>query len=237
MIALKKQLIDRESQLPYPCAVANKSYEQYCGVAAALDRVGDRWTLLILRELSFGPRRFTDLRSALPGIATNLLTERLRDLEDDALVEQQELPAPAARTVYVLTGDGRRIIPVLRALARFGLPFLGEPGDEPVRPRHAVYGGLAALLDPVAARGVDLRVRLDLDGEELWLEVRDGEIVRPDRSAKPDVVLAGSATALVELYRGSDPASLEPRLRVDASRASWRRFRQIFPSEHLSSAR
>jgi DNA-binding HxlR family transcriptional regulator len=215
--------------------VANKSYEQYCGVAAALDRVGDRWTLLILRELSFGPRRFTDLRAALPGIASNLLTERLRDLETDALVEQQELPAPAARTVYALTSDGRRIVPVLRALARFGLPFLGEPGDRPVQPRHVVYGGLAALLDPVAARGVDLRVRLDLDGEELWLEVRDGEIVRPDRSARPDVVIKGTAAALAELSRGAALASLEPRLHVEATRASWKRFQQVFPAEHLSS--
>ena len=117
------------------------------------------------------------------------------------------------------------------------LPFLGEPGDRPVQPRHVVYGGLAALLDPVAARGVDLRVRLDLDGEELWLEVRDGEIVRPDRSAKPDVVIKGTAAALAELSRGAALASLEPRLHVEATRASWKRFQQVFPAEHLVPTR
>lgn len=216
--------------------MANKSYEQYCGIAAALDKVGERWTLLVLRELSFGPQRFTDLRAALPGIASNLLTERLRHLEQDGLVDQRELPAPAARTVYALTAEGRRIVPVLRALAQFGLPFLGDPAEHEVRPRHAVYGGLAALLDPVAGRGVDLRIRLDLDGEEHWLEVRDGQIVRADRSAAPDVVIAGSAAALAELCRGATADSLAPRLTITGTAADKSRFRRIFPPQHLGVA-
>ena len=209
--------------------MSNKSYQQYCGIAAALDRVGDRWTLLVLRELSFGEQRFTDLRGALPGIASNLLTERLRELEADGLVEQRDLPAPAARTVYALTGDGRRIIPVLRALARFGMPFLDEPVEGHVRPRTAVFGGVGALLDPVAAAGVDLRVRFDLDGEEHWLEVRGGRLVRADRAREPDVTVSGSAAALVELLRGADPDSLAPRLRLTGSRTALRRFRTVFP--------
>ena len=216
--------------------MANKSYEQYCGVAAALDRVGDRWTLLILRELTFGEQRFTDLRTALPGIATNLLSERLRDLEADGLVEQRELPAPAARTVYALTASGKRIVPVLRALAQFGIPFLGDPGDREVRPRQAVFGGLAALLDPVAARGVDLRVRFELDGEELWVEVRDGRLVRPDTAARPDLVVTGSASALVRLYRGADPASLGELLEIAGTRAARKVFREIFPAPDLTVA-
>ena len=214
--------------------MANKSYAQYCGIAAALDRVGDRWTLLILRELTFGEQRFTDLRTALRGIASNLLAERLRDLESDGLVEQHELPAPAARTVYALTDSGRRITPVLRALAQFGMPYLGDPSGEHVRPRHAVFGGLAALLDPVAARGVDLRVRLELDGEEVWLEVHDGRLVRPDREAPPDVVVTGSTTALIELYRGADLAVLGDRLEIEGTRAAVRAFRAIFPAKDLS---
>src|SRR3954470_15891370 len=118
--------------------MSGKSYEQYCTIATALDLVGDRWTLLVLRELSFGEQRFTDLKAALPGIATNLLTERLRKLEDAGLVEQRELPAPAARSVYALTRDGVRIRPVLRAIAQFGLPYLPEPEEGRVRPRMAV---------------------------------------------------------------------------------------------------
>jgi DNA-binding HxlR family transcriptional regulator len=231
--SLENQPIDRKNQGLYAGVVVNKSYAQYCGIAAALDRVGDRWTLLILRELSFGQQRFTDLRTSLPGIASNLLTERLRDLERDGLVEQRELPPPAARTVYSLTESGRGIIPVLRALARFGISFLGDPVDGEVRPRQAVYGGLAALLDPVAARGVDLRIRFRLDGEELWLEIRDGRIVRADSTAAPDLVVTGSAAALVELYRGADPASLRPRLEITGSRASRKVFRDLFPVPDL----
>jgi len=208
--------------------VSTRSYQQYCGVAAALDRVGDRWTLLILRELSFGQQRFTDLRTALPGIASNLLTERLRDLEESGLVEQRELPAPAARTVYALTPDGTRILPVLRALARFGLPFLDDPQDGHVRPRTAVYGGLGALLDPAATVGTDLRMKFVLDGEELWLEVRDGRIVRPDRSAEPDLTFSGSAAALVQLCRGADEADLAPRLEISGSAKARRAFDRCF---------
>ena len=131
-----------------------KTYDQYCGIAAALDRVGDRWTLLVMRELAFGEQRFTDLKVRLPGIATNLLTERLRSLEDDGLVEQRELPAPAARTVYALTDEGRRVLPVLRALSAFGQPFLGEPPADGVRPEMAVYSGLGSRVDLAAAIGV-----------------------------------------------------------------------------------
>jgi DNA-binding HxlR family transcriptional regulator len=210
--------------------MSNKSYQQYCGIAAALDVVGDRWTLLILRELSFGEQRFTDLRISLPGIASNLLTERLRELEGAGVVEQRELPPPAARTVYALTSDGRRIVPVLRALARFGLPYLEDPVDGQVRPRTAVYGGLAALLDPAAAAGTDLRMRFDLDGEEHWLEVRAGRIVRAERGVTPDLTFTGSAAALVELCRGTtDLAGVETRLRVEGSQSARKLFAEMFP--------
>jgi DNA-binding HxlR family transcriptional regulator len=218
--------------------VPNKSYEQYCGVAAALDVVGDRWTLLILRELSFGAQRFTDLRAGLPGIATNLLTERLRDLEAAGLVEQRELPAPAARTVYALTADqGRRVLPVLRALAQFGLPLLDDPREGEVRPRTAVYGGLAALLDPVRAAGHDLSMRFELDGDELWLRVEDGRFARADRTATPDLTFTGSAAALVELCRGTaDLAGVAPRLQVTGDAAARRLFAELFAVPALAGA-
>lgn len=205
-----------------------KSYEQHCGIAIALDRIGDRWTLLILRELTFGPHRFTDLRAALPGIASNLLTERLRDLEEYAMVEQRELPAPAARTVYALTPAGRRIIPVLRALARFGLPMMAEPVEGEVRARHAIFGGFGALFEPLAAAGVRLRIRFVLDGEEHWLEVEDGRLVRPDTTREPDLTIEGTAAALVELCKGADPAALAPRLTVTGSAKARRDLERCF---------
>jgi DNA-binding HxlR family transcriptional regulator len=217
--------------------VSNKSYQQYCGIAAALDRVGDRWTLLILRELSFGEQRFTDLRAALPGIASNLLTERLRDLEHAGLVEQRDLPAPAARTVYALTRDGVRIRPVLKALALFGLPFLGDPVEGEVPPRTAVHGTLSALFDPAGAAGRDLLLRFDLDGEELWLQVRAGRLVRAERDSTPDLTFTGSAAALIEVCRGTaDLADAAPRLLVDGTRAARKAFAEMFPASAPLSA-
>ncbi|HEX4189744.1 MAG TPA: helix-turn-helix domain-containing protein [Marmoricola sp.] len=209
--------------------MSNKSYDQYCGIAAALDVVGDRWTILILRELSFGPQRFTDLRAGLPGIASNLLSERLRSLEEDGLVHQQELPAPAARMVYALTAEGRRIHPVLRSLAAFGLPFLDEPVDGRVRPRMAVFGSLGALLSQNAGPEVDLRMRFDLDGDTCWLELRHGEVVRPDKDAVPDLVFSGTAAAVIQLCRGADLADLAPRLVVTGDAAALATFRRSLP--------
>ena len=214
--------------------MASKTYDQYCTIATALDRVGDRWTLLILRELSFGEQRFTDLRTALPGIASNLLTDRLRDLEGVGLVEQIELPAPAARSVYRLTKDGVRIRPVLRALAKFGMPYLDAPSQADVRPRVAVFGGSGALFDPVGAAGQHLRVQFLLDGEEHWLEVRGGKLVRADQSLEPDLVFTGTAAALFEINRGADLDGLAD-LTVSGSAAAKALFRRCFPpSDHLS---
>lgn len=207
-----------------------KSYEQYCTIATALDLVGDRWSLLVLRELSFGEQRFTDLRAALPGIASNLLTDRLRSLQDDGLVEQHELPAPAARTVYRLTRAGTRIRPVLRAIAQFGLPYLDPPAEFDVRPRMVVYGGVGALFDPVRALGVDLRVRFDLDGEEHWVEVRDGKLHRADTSLPADLTITGSAAALFERIRGADLEALGRELRVEGSAEAKAAFERCFPA-------
>jgi len=212
--------------------VPHKSYDQYCGIAAALDVVGDRWTLLVLRELSFGRLRFTDLRTALPGIASNLLAGRLRDLEDAGLVEQQELPAPAARTVYALTADGRRIGPVLAALAKFGLPLLDDPVDGGVRPRTAVHGVLAPLLDGVTAAGRDLTMRFDLDGEEHWLRVRDGRLERADRAAQPDLVLTGSAAALVEQFPEAQAGAVQHTVEMFRRQAVHRAQRGLVLLQH-----
>ncbi len=209
--------------------MGNKSYEQYCPIATGLDLVGDRWTLLVLRELAFGPQRFTDLRSALPGIAANLLAERLRGLEAAGLIEQRELPPPAARTVYALTEQGREVRPLLRAVARFGLPYLPAPREGEVRPRMAAHGTLAARLDPVAAAGTDLLVGLDLDGEVLSLHVKDGDLARPPDGRGPDVTVTGSAAALVELCQGTLAlADAEPRLRVTGPARARRTFVDVF---------
>src|SRR5947208_14695430 len=101
-------------------------YQQYCALARALDVAGDRWTLLIVRELAPGPRRFTDLVDGLPGISRKLLTERLRALEGDGIVARRELEPPAARQVYELTDDGRDLAHAMAPLIAWGARRIGE---------------------------------------------------------------------------------------------------------------
>src|SRR4051794_30047853 len=114
------------------------SYDQRCPIAYGLDLIGDRWTLLILRDLSLAPQRFTDLRANLVGIPPNVLSQRLKRLAEDGLVMTEELPPPAARTVYVLTPRGRDVVPVLQSLVRFGLPALPPGGPGTTMRRGAV---------------------------------------------------------------------------------------------------
>jgi DNA-binding HxlR family transcriptional regulator len=122
-----------------------RTYGQFCPVARALDLLGERWTLLIVRELLTGPQRYSDLRDQLPGMWSNLLAQRLRDLDAAGLVQRRELPPPAARLVYELTERGRALAPVVYELARWGLELLDEPGDDVV-PRHSLALGLTGLV-------------------------------------------------------------------------------------------
>ncbi|MFF2849081.1 winged helix-turn-helix transcriptional regulator [Streptomyces sp. NPDC058001] len=146
-----------------PRPPGRRSYDQYCAAARALDAVGDRWTLLIVRELLGGPRRYTDLHADLPGVSTDMLATRLKDMERDALVERRRLPAPASASVYELTARGRRLLPVLQALEEWGAPALADR-----RPTDAVRAHWFALplrraLTGLGSTGV-VDVRLD-EGE------------------------------------------------------------------------
>jgi len=165
-----------------------RTYGQWCPIAAGLDVLGDRWVLLICRELLIAPRRFTDLRTALPGLAPNLLTERLRSLQAEGLVDTEELPPPAARTVYRLTAAGRGVAPVLRAMARFGVDHLnGEPSTT-----FDAKRALHALVLPWRERvDANLRVRLVLRADD-----------QPDDAA--DFVLSGLASEVTSVAGDAD---------------------------------
>ncbi len=131
-----------------------KSYNQNCPIARGLDVLGERWTLLILRELIGGARRYGDMRAALPGIATNLLADRLRELEEAGLICRSELPPPVARTVYTLSEEGwRKVPPVIQAVATFGLDLL-EPADSVLTPLNGFLAGILLGFDP--AQGADV---------------------------------------------------------------------------------
>src|SRR5215213_6746295 len=148
-----------------------RSYGQYCTVARALDVVGERWTLLLVRELSTGPKRFKDLLEGLPGIGTNLLASRLKMLEGEGIVRRATLPPPAGSSVYELTGLGRELEPVIVALSRWGTRFLDAPheGDE-LRAGWAAVAMRSAL---GARGGSSGTYELRIDGEVFHLRIRE----------------------------------------------------------------
>jgi DNA-binding HxlR family transcriptional regulator len=165
-----------------------RSYDQYCSAARALDAVGDRWTLLIVRELLAGPRRYTDLHADLPGVSTDVLASRLKDMERDGLTTRRRLPPPGAAYVYELTARGRQLLPVLQALGEWGEELLGEH-----RPTDAVRAHWFALPLLRGLRGEGLvEVRLEEGRFHLYVGGGDGGPVYGDGPAprEPDAGLA-----------------------------------------------
>ncbi len=153
-----------------------KPFEQYCPVAHALGLVGDRWALLILRDLLHGQKRYTDLLEGLPGIGTNILAGRLHDLEEAGIVAKRKLPPPAASTVYELTDYGRELEEVFYALARWGARSLGPPGpDDELYPEWGV-NAFAALFMHEAARGLTETYVLKIDGDVFSVQLEDGRM-------------------------------------------------------------
>ena len=206
-------------------------YQTYCPIARALDVLGDRWTLLIMRELTNGAHRYTDLRENLPGIPPNLLAGRLKDLIDEGLATTRELPPPAARTVYTATEYGRTTIPVLRALARFGFQRL-EPADDNtlLRPVSAINAALKPFYDPARAGEVDELYEVVVDGESFVLPSAPGGTRRPPGDT-PDLHLELPGWALVDIRLGTlsiDQALARKLLIRRGNAASFRNFRRVF---------
>jgi len=159
-------------------------YQQYCALARTLDVAGDRWSLLIVRELAPGPRRFTDLLDGLPGISRNLLTERLRALERDGIIARKELPPPAARQVYELTDDGRDLATAMAPLIAWGARRIGDrkPG-ETFRARWSAVA-MAGLADREAAKGVSETYQYLVGDSAFHFTVDDGSIELHDGRAE-----------------------------------------------------
>ena len=191
-----------------------RTYGQYCMVARALDVVGDRWTLLIARELLLrGPSRYTDIREGLPGIATNLLADRLRELEREDLVVRRKEPPPSAATVFELTDRGRDLMPVIGALARWGMPYMSEEPREAdeFRGRWLTWPAETLLKDS-EPQGPPVTVALNAGGEAMLLEVSGGEIIAREGSVEhPDATLTGTPEAVLGVLSG--------RLDLPAARA------------------
>jgi len=203
--------------------------EQYCPIARALDVLGDRWTLLILRELVIRDQRFSELRTHLPGVAPTVLTQRLRTLTDQGLVTTKELPPPAHRSVYTLTPRGRSAIPVMTALAKWGMPLLEEPTDDrEIRAWTAVNVGVGIYYDPAAADGVDERYRFRICDEEITLSSVKGGGAPHDA---PDLILQSDGRVWVDIRQGRltlAEARKRKLLTVTGSSDALANFQRIF---------
>ncbi|MGZ4578752.1 MAG: winged helix-turn-helix transcriptional regulator [Mycobacterium sp.] len=207
-----------------------RTYSQNCPIARGLDVLGERWTLLILRELVGGPRRYGDLRAELPGIATNLLAERLKELQDTGLIDRADLPAPIGRTVYTLSDLGwQRALPVLQSVAWFGLDRLDPVEDGRASPLNGFLAGILLGFNSAGAAGLEATCRAEIDGRRFDFAITRGHLA--GAHGDPSVTITAGAADLVTARLGSSEAKRKAALRrinfegdpeaVDAVRAAF----------------
>jgi DNA-binding HxlR family transcriptional regulator len=207
---------------------ARRSYDQFCSLARALDRLGERWTLLIVRNLLLGPRRYSDLLAELPGITTNLLAERLKGMESGGLVTRRKAPAPVRTTVYELTPLGAALEPAIMELGRWGGSFMDAPkktdtvniGWGLLSMKRRYRGGLRAVIEfRIGER------RFELGFEPAYLAVQERAAVRPE------LRVSGELSAFQDwLFRGVPAQKLRrsARLGVEGDAKTWKRLLLAF---------
>jgi DNA-binding HxlR family transcriptional regulator len=214
--------------------VSSKHYGQYCGLAKALDLVGERWTLLIIRELYFGPRRFSDLLEGLSGISTSILNERLNRLANEQLIVRRTLPPPAASKVYELTEDGRELGRAIVPLAAWGVRILAanrRKRNESFRPAWGLLF-LSETFDASSARDVHDVYEFHIDDSVVSLIVDDGEmrLIEGQSGRTVDVEVHVDATTFIDVglgrVRGRD-AIRKGKMRLVGSEAALRRYASI----------
>ncbi len=207
-----------------------RTYQEACGIPRALDRVGERWSLLITRELMLGPKRFTDLRTGLPHVGPDVLSQRLRDLEEAGVLERRRLPPPAASQVYELTDWGRELEPILIALGRWGARAPAAPeGCGMSRDAHIL--SLMTLFDPELAHGFETALELRL-GEERFRAVVAGDLtLERGQVDQPDAVVTTDHETLLALAHrrvALDDAEAAGDVSVEGDREAVARFFGLF---------
>ncbi|HEY1095476.1 MAG TPA: winged helix-turn-helix transcriptional regulator [Glycomyces sp.] len=208
-----------------------RTYGDGCPAAHALDLVGERWSLLVVRELLLGPKRFTDLRAGLHGASANVLSQRLRELEAHGVVTKRRLPPPAASKVYELTEWGRDLEPVIVFLLRWGARSAAIPLDAPMG-ADALILSMRSLFMPVAARGFDAAFELWVDDRPFIAEVIDAQLLlAPGRPEHPHAVIRTDAETLKRLTLGGrslDVSLHAGRVTVQGDQAMAERFLGLF---------
>jgi len=181
-----------------------RSYDEYCSLAKSLDVVGDRWTLLVVRELMLrGACRYTDLRNGLPGIATNLLADRLRELERAGLIAREDAPPPIATTLFRLTPRGEQLRPVLRDLARWGVPLMTEQRPDDAVRSHWVAWALEQMLVDRRPDASAAAIQIITGDQPIAVEIDGGTVhARLGRADDADATLTGQPRPILGLLLG-----------------------------------
>jgi DNA-binding HxlR family transcriptional regulator len=220
------------SKLTESFGPARRRYDDACGTAHALDLIGERWALLVMRELMLGPKRFSDIRADLPGISANVLTQRLEGLEAAGLLIRRRLPPPASAQVYELTQWGYEAEPIVQVLGRWAAR---SPDHDPTLPLSPVSLMLSfrTMFDAERAKGIDARIGFRLGAETFMLRLAGGRIeTRRGPIEDADLVFTGSATAVAAAVYGGvsfDALEAEGALSLEGDRALARRFATLFP--------
>ncbi|MET0271700.1 MAG: winged helix-turn-helix transcriptional regulator [Phenylobacterium sp.] len=208
-----------------------RSYDDACGTAHALDLLGERWALLVTRELMMGPRRFGDLRASLPGISANVLTQRLEGLEAAGVLRRRKLPPPASVQVYELTEWGLEAEPILLSLGKWAVR---SPRHDPTLPLSPVALMLSfrAKFEPARAARLDVSIGFRFGAEAFSVGVRDGVLITErGEPASPDARVTGSPPAVAGLVYGKVPLAAltgQGALAITGDAAALTRFADLF---------
>ena len=211
---------------------SRRRYDDACGTAHALDLIGERWALLVMRELMLGPKRFSDIRADLPGISANVLSQRLEGLEQAGIVIREQLPPPASGQVYALTEWGYQSKPIMGALGRWATRSPGHDPSQHFSPVSLILS-FQAMGQPGLPKDIDATIAFRLGRESYRVRIRDGAIGAERGDAQgADLVFTGAPSAVAAAVYGGVPlASLEAEgaLKIAGDRALAERFVTLFP--------
>jgi DNA-binding HxlR family transcriptional regulator len=210
----------------------NRSYNQYCALARGLDILGERWTLLLIRELMIEPKRYKDLLEGLHGIGTNLLAARLKDLESAKIIERASLPSPYKSIVYQLTGLGRQLEPVVLTITKWGFNFLDKKKPQELSRTEWDLVALKAAFHPEKAANMTGNYEINLDGTYFDIIINKGTIdINLGRAVNPKSKLITSGKSLLSLSKGSvtlENLLASGKLKIEGSKASAKQFLKLF---------
>jgi DNA-binding HxlR family transcriptional regulator len=219
--------------------VKKRSYNQYCAVARGLDMIGDRWTLLLIRELLLGPKRYGDLLVASPGMGTNLLADRLRQMEAEGLVERATLPPPAGSTVYRLTEAGAELETVVGAIGRWGMRFMGQRRRAEHLSPGAYFVAIRGRFRPDRAARLREAYEFRVDGRVFEVRLDNETCTTSEGTANgPVAVFTMDVETLNQLFLSEVTAAKAIRdgtVQVAGDAAALARFQDVFPPPDIRS--